>query len=137
MDKLNKNDLINYRIVRSKETLDEVRSMVEGEYWNGAVNRLYYACYYIVSAVLLQFNVQVHTHSGVRQMFGLHLVQTGKISRELAKFYTDLFDKRQTGDYDDFVTYNEQTLDEMIPLAIELINQIEIIIKTSDGNSIQ
>ncbi|MEO8150595.1 MAG: HEPN domain-containing protein [Bacteroidia bacterium] len=133
MDELSKNDLINYRIARARETLNEVHSMVEGGYWNGAVNRLYYACYYSVSAVLLKYDLQAHSHTGVRQMFGLHLVQTKKISRDLAKFYTDIFDKRQTGDYDDFISYNKETLDELIPLATQLIEQLELIINTKEA----
>ena len=64
--------------------------MIESEYWNGAVNRLYYAVYYTVTALLVKDNITAQTHSGVRQMFGLHYIQTGKIKRDLGKFYTDL-----------------------------------------------
>ncbi len=36
-------------------------------------------------------------------MFGLHFIKTGLINAELGKFYSDISDKRQIGDYDDFV----------------------------------
>ena len=48
--------LIRYRIQRAFETLDEARLMAESDHWNGCVNRLYYACFYAVNA-LLQTNV--------------------------------------------------------------------------------
>src|SRR5438045_3227305 len=98
MSESSRDDLIQYRILRARETLSEVQAMIDGQHWNAAVNRLYYACFYSVSAVLLKYDINAQTHGGIRQMFGLHLIQTGKISRDLGKFYADLFDKRQTGD---------------------------------------
>ena len=119
------NDLIQYRITRAKETLQEVDAMVENEFWNAAVNRLYYSCYYAVSALLLKNEIKSQTHSGTRQMLGLHFIQTEKLNRNLGKFYSDLFEKRQTGDYDDFIEYDKETLNYLIPLANELIKEVE------------
>ena len=42
--------LVTYRIQRSYETMSEARLMLDEGYFNGAINRLYYACYYIVTA---------------------------------------------------------------------------------------
>ena len=36
--------------------------------------------------------IHSQTHSGVRQMFGLHFVKSGLIDKEAGKFYTDIFD---------------------------------------------
>lgn len=94
-----KDELIQLKISRARQTLSEVEVMIEKKFWNAAINRLYYACFYGVSAILLSQDIKVQTHAGVRKMFGLYFVQTGLISRELGKFYADLFDKRQTGDY--------------------------------------
>lgn len=71
------NDLIEYRTDRSVETLKEAKAMVENEFWNASVNRIYYACFYAVSALLLKKNVDTSSHKGIRQMFGLHFVQCG------------------------------------------------------------
>jgi uncharacterized protein (UPF0332 family) len=40
-------------------------------------------------------------------MLGMHFVRTGKFSIPLSKFYTDLFDNRQIGDYEDFIYFDE------------------------------
>ena len=79
-------DLINYRIRRAFETLMEAETMVENEFWNASINRIYYACFYAISGLLLKKGVDASTHKGIRQMFGLHYVQTGLVSKELAKF---------------------------------------------------
>lgn len=131
MKKVSKDELILYRIRRAHETLKEVDAMVDNGFWNAAINRLYYACYYSVSAILLDHDIKAQTHAGVRKMLGLHFVQTGKISRELGKFYSDLFDKRQTSDYDDFITFDEDTVKELLPLGIELIQRIETLLSAS------
>jgi uncharacterized protein (UPF0332 family) len=82
------NDLINYRISRATETLKEAEKMMENEFWNASINRIYYACFYAVSALLLKKGVDTSSHKGIRQMFSLHYVQSGLISRDLAKFFS-------------------------------------------------
>jgi uncharacterized protein (UPF0332 family) len=119
------NELIKYRINRAKETLGEVEDLIRLGYFNTAVNRIYYACYYAVNALMIKNGLSAKSHVGVRQMFGLHFVKTGLISKELAKYYTDLFDRRQTGDYDDFVEYKKETVDELYKSSLNFIKSIE------------
>lgn len=70
MNDQERKELVHYRINRAKDTLEEVNIHVENELWNTTVNRLYYACYYAVSALLLQHEIKAQTHAGIRQMFG-------------------------------------------------------------------
>ncbi|MDX1943079.1 MAG: HEPN domain-containing protein [Saprospiraceae bacterium] len=121
-------DLIHYRIERARETLEEVETLIELRFWNTAVNRLYYACFYAVSALLLQENIKAQTHAGVRQMLGLHFIQTNKLSRDLGRFYSDLYDKRQTGDYDDFVEFDEATVLDLLQSAREFVTAVKSLI---------
>ncbi len=37
--------LVEYRIKPSHETMQEARLMIDQGYLNGAINRMYYACY--------------------------------------------------------------------------------------------
>lgn len=122
-----KTELVNYRITRAKETLSEVKFQVENGKWNTAINRLYYA----VIALLAANDINAKTHNGVRQMFGLHFVKAGIISEELADFYTDIFEMRHTGDYDDFITFEEDKVIAMLPPAQLLITRIDSILATN------
>lgn len=122
--------LINYRITRARDTLNEIDVLVKNKLWNTAVNRLYYACYYSIIALLLKNEISTQTHSGVRQMFGLHFVKNGIIDKNLGKFYTDLFDLRQTSDYDDFIDFNEEDVLDLIEPANELVKSIEALLLT-------
>jgi uncharacterized protein (UPF0332 family) len=122
-------DLILYRIGRASETLKEAESMIENKFWNASINRTYYACYYAVGALLLTKDLDTSTHKGMRQLFGLHFVQPGIISKDYGKFFTDLFDKRQTGDYDDFVSYDKETATYLYTTAKEFIKEIKILVE--------
>ncbi|HNS29318.1 MAG TPA: HEPN domain-containing protein [Tenuifilaceae bacterium] len=84
MTAYHRDDYIRYRIERAKETLVEVEKHIENCFWNTAVNRLYYACFYAVSALLLKNNIEVSSHSGVRQKFGQLFVKTEKFDKDLA-----------------------------------------------------
>ena len=46
-------EYIKYRFNRAEESFDEALIMIENKRWNTAINRLYYACYYAVIALLL------------------------------------------------------------------------------------
>jgi uncharacterized protein (UPF0332 family) len=121
-------DYIKYRIERARETIKEVQTHIENKYWNTAINRMYYACFYAVGALLAKNKIEVSSHSGVRQKFGEYYVKTGKIDRNLAKHFTELFEKRHKGDYNDFFDYNKETVLRLYPYSKELIEQIEKIL---------
>ena len=128
MNQEGRQELVKYRIKKARETFNEVNLHVENKLWNTAVNRLYYACYYAVIALLIDKDIKAQTHSGVRQMFGLHFVKSGLIDKESGKFYTDIFDMRQTGDYDDYIDFRKEDVLDLIDPANELISKIEMLL---------
>jgi uncharacterized protein (UPF0332 family) len=50
-------DLVNYRLERAKDTLDDARILADNKKWNSTINRLYYAAYYAIIALLLKSNL--------------------------------------------------------------------------------
>jgi uncharacterized protein (UPF0332 family) len=76
-------------------------------------------------------DIETLTHAGARQMFGLHFIKTGIIEQDSGRFYTRIFDMRQTGNYDDFIDFDEQKVLELLKPADKLIFQIEEILKNS------
>jgi len=129
MTEKEKLEMISYRMKRAQETFREVQLHIDNELWTTAINRLYYACYYAVSALLLKKNIKTRSHAGTRQMFGLHFIKNEVISKELGKFYSDIFDMRHTGDYDDFVDYSKEDVMSALDPAKDLISKIETLVK--------
>lgn len=122
-------NIVNYRLTSARNALGEVLSLSKGQYFNAAISRMYYACFHAASALLIHFGIEARTHTGVRQMLGREFVLTGILSRDLNKFYTDLFSKRQNSDYEDFINYTAEEIDELYPLATAFIDTIEETIK--------
>jgi len=124
--------LIAYRIQRARETFAEARLLADHGHANACVNRLYYACFYVVSALLHSRGFSAAKHSGVRSLFGRHFVKTGLISKELAALYNDLFEYRQESDYEDFFQIDPALItpwlaktEEFIDTLAKLIIQVD------------
>jgi len=71
----NRDALVTIRLQRANETVLEAKANMQFGYWRIAANRLYYACYYAASALLIKNGITAHTHSGVINQFGLHFVK--------------------------------------------------------------
>ena len=125
MNEIERKELVDYRIRRALDTLREVSLHIENELWNTVINRLYYACYYAVIALLISKDIKAQTHAGVRQMFGLHFIKTGLIDKESGSFFSNIFDKRLTGDYNDFIDYTKEDILELINPAKDFIEEIQ------------
>lgn len=117
-------DIVRYRMENALKMLSEVESHRQNGFYNTAVNRMYYACYYVATAKLISMGIEVKSHDGVRLNLGKHVVMTGILSPELGRFYSRLFSKRSTGDYDDFVNHTLETVDELLPNARLFINTL-------------
>jgi len=124
--------IVAYRIENAVSTLNEVKDHRDNGYYNTAVNRLYYACYYAASALLVANGIETKSHDGVRQMLGKHFVLTGKIPPELGHFYSVLFSKRSSGDYEDFINHTEQTVNELYPMVETFIDPVRHILSNME-----
>ena len=125
MTEENYNELVQYRLKRAHETLAEVPFLKEQGFFNTATNRLYYACYYAAVALLLKHHITTETHAGVKTKLGLHFVATGKITKESGRAFTNIFDCRQRGDYDDYYYSSKEEIDELYPKAKKFIEEVD------------
>ena len=62
---------------------------------------------------------------GIISYFNEHFVKTGKVSKELGRFFTKMFDNRQSGDYDDFIIFDENEVFDWLNKANDFISNIE------------
>ena len=122
-------DLVLYRMSRADATLEDARILAKEGRWNACVNRLYYACFYAVSALLVRDGLSSSKHAGIRSLFNKQYVKTGKIPKDLARIFNDLFERRQEGDYMDFVNFQESQVLPWISKAEELIEYIASLVQ--------
>lgn len=121
-------DLIRYRMDRAEQTLIEAKTLGDSALWNGAINRLYYACFYIVDALLLAHKISHKTHAGTKHQLNLHFGKTGKIEPDVLKFYNDLFEDRFESDYGEFSNFTEDDFEYLLPQAESFIYLVRKII---------
>ena len=124
-DNESRDALIKYRVGRADEALSEAQLLASQGYYNTAINRLYYACFYVSIALLLKENIQAQTHSGVKTMISLHFISKGIIPKEIGKNLNALFERRQSGDYDDFVLCDQNDVDELQEKALVYVEFVK------------
>lgn len=105
----------------------------DGGYYNTAVNRLYYAAYYAVSALMLAYGIDANTHAGIKTMFSLKFIKTGILDVRYGRTFMILFENRQFGDYEDFVYCDSELYSLLRPEAEELIQAVSSIIHEEGG----
>jgi uncharacterized protein (UPF0332 family) len=98
----NRQQLIEYYLERAKSTQKDAELLASCESWESCVNRLYYACFYAVTALLEQHNYTAGKHTGVRSLFNQHFVHTGVVPAEFGDLYNLLFIRRHHSDYVEF-----------------------------------
>ncbi|MDR3187774.1 MAG: HEPN domain-containing protein [Prevotellaceae bacterium] len=120
--------IVRLRLEKARSTLREAKGTMDLKYWHTAANRLYYACYYAASALLIHHEHPAQTHSGIINLLGMHFISTNVISKEQGKFYAKLFELRQTGDYSDWKSIEEEDVKNLVQPAEEFICAIEKLI---------
>ena len=120
--------IVDYRLKKAKETFVEIAVLMENNLWRIAANRLYYACYYAASALLINDGHQTHTHNGVKSVLSLKYVKENKVDKSLIKTYGRLFNMRQRGDYEDWVIIEKEDITPLLEPAQKFIEEIEKLI---------
>jgi uncharacterized protein (UPF0332 family) len=109
---------------KAKESLASAELELSAGHANFAVNRLYYACFYAVTALLVRDGKQFARHSAVLSEFGRTYIKLGRIEARWHKFYQKLFADRQEGDYIPTATFEASDVSTRIQKAHEFIGLI-------------
>jgi len=117
--------LVRYRLERAKETLDEAKVLFDARHINTYVNRLYYACFYAVSALLISREESSSKHGHLRSLFHKEFIKTGLLPIESGKHFDLLFQSRQKGDYSDYVTFEADDVKDWLGKTKDFVDQIE------------
>ncbi len=91
---------MNPALQRSREELGAATTLVEAGYFNAAVSRAYYACFYAAEAALLAIGESRSKHAGVIAAFGKHVVKEKGFDPDIARSLRDLFELRNRADYE-------------------------------------
>ena len=116
-----KEDYINYKLKKANEALNEAQLLLENNFNDACISRLYYAAFYAISALLINLNLNPKTHQGVKSLFHKEFIYTGKLDEEFSDFYTLLMAKRNEADYESFSFINKAKLPGYLAKTKQLI----------------
>ena len=124
-----KEELIRYKQKKARDTLEDAALLFHSGRLFSTLNRIYYALFYEVVALLLTADLSSAKHTGVRALLNEHFVKTGKVPIEVGRFYSRMYDFRQKGDYGDFVEFEKQKVKEWLDQASAFIDEVDQVIE--------
>jgi len=120
--------VIAYRMERAYEAIDEAKLLFDAGHINSYVNRLYYACFYAVSALLLTKDISTNKHGYLRSLLHREFVKTGVIPKEMGKHFDLLFSSRQESDYADLVVFKAEEVAGWLVQTQTFVSHVETLI---------
>jgi hypothetical protein len=97
----------------------------ENGQYDDAVSRAYYAVFHMLTAVLLSKGNAFSSHSQTIGNFNREFIKTGIFPKGFSRMIQDLFDDRQTGDYDVISYLDRSTAEKDIKNADAICKSIK------------
>ena len=121
--------LVELELKKARDTYEDIGILMDASRWSGAANRLYYAVFHAISALLINDGLQVSSHKGSHATFSLHYIRTGKLPIEYGRLYNQLQTMREESDYNCVYDVSPEELLSRIEPAKRLIDEIEQMVK--------
>lgn len=122
----------NYKIELSKrrleiahERLTTAKAMLELGDYKASANRLYYAIFSAMRAVLALDGFDSKKHSGIIARFRQRYIKTGILDTEMSKIIDDLEVIREDSDYDDFYIILKEDVEIQAKRAEYFVSEVE------------
>ena len=120
--------LVEFEVEKAHKLIDQFPILENAELWDTLVNRVYYAVFHAVTALLIKNGLHAGSHQGVSVLFNKHFVKENLIDEKYGRLLARLENMREKSDYTClFETTKEEVL-PMIPQAKEMISIIENLI---------
>lgn len=125
MEPKDKESIIEIRIKKAKETIEDARIALENARLRNALNRIYYAIFYIVSALAAKDDFSTSKHRQLMGWFIKNYVSNGRIDAEFSNIYKKAFENRQESDYEDFVEFETEEVESHFADMKVFVEEIE------------
>ena len=113
------------RLQQAEESLDEAQFLFDGgKSLRSVINRVYYAMFYAILALLIFEPFGSSKHTAVLSYFNLHFIKNGRLPKELGRAVNKAFELRQRGDYKEIVTIVPEQAEPLLSRAAEFIRAV-------------
>ena len=117
--------MVEFEIERAHRLIDQFPILEDAKLWDTLANRVYYAVFHAVTALLIKNGLHAESHQGVSVLFNKHFVKEGLIDAEYGRLFARLENMREKSDYTCLFETSEDEVLPMIPKAKELVSIIE------------
>ena len=124
-----KNILVKHWIEKSYNALEAAKINFEQNFYETAINRLYYSVFYMVNAYLQLEGISYKKHSAIRSFFNRKFVKENLLEKHYSNVYNRLYQIREEADYSLTFEIEKDKLKWYINQTEKLIKEIEKIIK--------
>ena len=122
-------EFVAYRLEKSDEVYSAALLLYNAGQWNSAVNRLYYACFYAASALLLKRGIGAKSHNGVIAKFSEFVVRPGEMTADEYRVYSKLLNWRTKGDYSDMFDFTVDDVESVLAPTRTFIDKVRQLIE--------
>lgn len=129
MEERSLNDYIQYKRERAFEALDDIQKMLDNGMLSAAMNRIYYAGFYIVSALVLLDGFSTSKHRQLIGYFNKNYIKTGQVPVDLGEILDESYNNRVAADYHDFVYLTKTQVEEFFNQMKDFISFIDQMIQ--------
>lgn len=123
-----RNTIVALELKKAREAYEDIGILIAANRMNGAANRMYYAVFHAVCALLINDGHHVNTHKGSHAIFSQHYIKTGILPREYGQLYNQLQTMREESDYNCAYDVEMDELQQRLEPAKRLIEDIENIV---------
>ena len=128
-----RSDMVRYWWSKALDSLASARRETEAGSYSFAMNRLYYAAFYAVSAALFEREQSFKKHSGVRAAFHRQFIKTSLLDVKWGRLYDRLFEDRQEGDYVVFVSFEAEYVQMQLTQRSEFLHELARLLPALGG----
>jgi uncharacterized protein (UPF0332 family) len=129
----NRKALIEYRLTQARDSIREADVLNQsGMSRRSVMNRLYYAMFYTVLALLQEKGMGTSKHSGAIALFDREFVKTGSFPKEMSKGLHRAFELRQKGDYMEETEVTPDDVAEIRSVAEQFVEGAEKFLRSKN-----
>lgn len=116
--------MVEHESRKARQTFAQAETLRRDGYWDGVANRLYYASFHAVNALLIHDGHSVRTHHGASALFRQLYVKTGILPVEVSEHYSILQTMRDKADYNCSFDATEQLVEPLIEPTRRLMETV-------------
>lgn len=120
-----KEDLLKYYIEKADSAILDAELLLKNDRLSASVNRIYYAVFYIITALAMKNNYTTSKHRQLIGWFNKNFIATNRIDKKFGTVLHLAYENRTEADYGDFIVFEKQEVASMFEDTKDFIKTIK------------